>query len=117
MIVDDAAFIREVLRHQFVSLGLEVVGEAEDGKSALQVIFEAQPDWVILDLVMPEINGIDVAEQIREKLPEVKVVACSTMDHESIMKQVREAGCHGYIRKPFQVEDLRKVFLDGGGRL
>lgn len=111
VIVDDAPFIREVMRNIFLHSSIEVVGEASNGIEALQVVKETLPDVVIMDIVMPQMNGVEAAEKLMQLFPQLKVIACSTMDQEFMMLKALEAGCCSFILKPFTANDLLNAVL------
>ncbi len=109
VIVDDAAFIREAIKSLLKDTDFECVGEAADGEEALQVISRCEPDVVILDLVLPKKNGIDVAMELSNKNSPAQIIACSTEGHEGLMIQAIDAGCCNFLTKPFTAESLKKV--------
>lgn len=109
VIVDDAPFIREVLRHIFTGTEITVVGEAQDGVEGVAVVLETKPDVVLMDIVMPRKSGIEATTEIVKELPHVRVVACSTVDQNSMVMRALEAGCCNYIVKPFKAEDVLKA--------
>jgi two-component system chemotaxis response regulator CheY len=118
VIVDDAAFIREVLQHLLTKAGYEVAGEACDGEEAVTLVKEIQPDLVIMDLVMPKKSGIQATEELISALPKLKVIACSTEGSEMMVMRALEAGCCDYITKPFaaqQVLDVVARVVEKGG--
>ncbi|MCB0408058.1 MAG: response regulator [Bdellovibrionales bacterium] len=102
LIVDDAPFIREVLRGSLQSANFEVVGEAQNGTDAVRLFSELHPDLVLMDIIMPKMSGIDATKEILQIDPSAKVVACSTVDDEQMMNRAIEAGCVKYITKPFE---------------
>lgn len=106
IIADDAAFVREVLIQISKKAGFEVVGEASDGEEAVRKTLELKPDLVIMDIVMPVKSGIQATKEILEKLPKVKIVACSTEGQESMVVKALEAGCCDFMTKPFQVANV-----------
>lgn len=119
VIVDDAPFIVEVVRNAVsADDGIEVVGVASDGEEALQVVEQVQPDVVLMDIVMPKMSGIEAAQRILESWPQVRVIACSTVDQETMVMRALEAGCCHYLTKPFKVEELIKAVknVEGGFR-
>jgi two-component system chemotaxis response regulator CheY len=109
VIVDDAPFIREVLRHIFINSEIQIVGEAQDGEEAVAVVRQTRPDVVLMDIVMPRKSGIEAAGDIVRELPKTKVIACSTVDQNSMVMRALEAGCCNYITKPFKAEDVLKA--------
>lgn len=109
VIVDDAPFIREVLKHIFSNTEIQVVGEAQDGEEAVLVVRKVKPHVVLMDIVMPRKSGIEAAAEIVKELPHTKVIACSTIDQNSMVVKALEAGCCNYITKPFKAEDVLKA--------
>lgn len=109
LIVDDAPYIRDVLRHIIKRGGHEVVGEAEDGVQAVQMATELKPDLIIMDIVMPQKSGVQATKEIMEILPETKVIACSTVDQDNMLMKVMEAGAVEYIKKPFHALEVIKI--------
>lgn len=116
VIVDDAPFIREVVRHIVEGSGIEVVGEAQDGIEAVEIVRSRRPTVVLMDLVMPRKSGIEATREILMEWPETKVVACSTLDQESMVMKALDAGCCNYLVKPFKREDLVKVIKAAVGQ-
>lgn len=109
VIVDDAPFIREVLKHIFTGTEIIIVGEATDGEEAVAVVRKLKPVVVLMDIVMPRKSGIEATIEILKELPEVKVIACSTVDQNSMVLRALDAGCCNYIVKPFKAEDVLKA--------
>jgi two-component system chemotaxis response regulator CheY len=109
VIVDDAPFIREVLHHIFANTEVEVVGEARDGQEAVETCLRLRPQVVLMDIVMPKKSGIEAATEILKELPETRVVACSTVDQNSMVLRALDAGCCNYVTKPFKAEDVLKA--------
>lgn len=106
LVVDDAPFIREIVRHSIRSSGIEIVGEAEDGVDAVKLALELKPDVVLMDIVLPGKSGIEATREILAKMPGVRVVAFSTNDHESVVLKAIDAGCCSFLVKPFQAAEL-----------
>lgn len=115
VIVDDAPFVREVVRHIFDNTGIEVVGEAQDGEEAVKIVQLTKPQVVLMDLVMPRKSGIEATKEILEQNPKIKIVACSTMDQESMVMRALEAGCCHYITKPFKKDELINAIKNAVG--
>lgn len=109
VIVDDAPFIREAVRAIVIKAGFDFVGEAADGEEAVELILKKNPDVVIMDLVMPKKNGIEVTKEILALRPKTKVIACSTEGQEAMLIRAIDAGCVNFISKPFVAEDLVKA--------
>ena len=113
LIVDDAAFMRMMIKEVLTKNGFDVVGEAENGKIALDKFQELTPDLVIMDITMPEMNGIDALKEIRAKDAAAKVVMCSAMGQQAMVIEAIQNGAKDFIVKPFQAdrvcEAVRKV--------
>ncbi len=117
LIVDDSAFMRNILKKILTPTGkFVVVGEASNGKEAIEKAKELQPDLITMDIVMPEMDGITATREIKKILPNVKIVMCTSIDQEQKVIEAIEAGADGYIVKPFQaqkvLEELNKLFPD-----
>ena len=113
LIVDDALFMRTMLRNIFVESGFEVVGEAGNGNDAVEKYRALAPDLTTMDIVMPEKNGIEALKQIMALNPRARVVMCSALGQESLIIEALEAGARDFIVKPFKpakvVEVVQKV--------
>lgn len=109
VVVDDAPFIREVLRNIFASSEIDVIGEATNGLEAVEVISRLQPQVVLMDIVMPEKSGIEATQEILKKNPGIRIIACSTVDQNTMVLRALDAGCCDYIVKPFKSEDVLKI--------
>ncbi|MCE7870366.1 DNA-binding response regulator [bacterium CPR1] len=107
LIADDHAVVRQGLRMFFeLDPELEVVGEASDGLEALEKAHELKPDVVVMDLLMPRLDGIQAIARLRRELPEVEAVALtSVLDDRSVVGAVR-AGAMGYLLKDARAEEL-----------
>jgi two-component system chemotaxis response regulator CheY len=101
LIADDASFIREILKTIAVKQGWRVVGEAIDGEEAVAIAKELNPDVILMDIVMPKMNGIEAAKLIMKSHPEISIIGLSTVDNEEIMARAIETGFVSYITKPF----------------
>lgn len=109
MIVDDAPFIREVLRHLFEKSDVEIVGEAKDGAEAVALVKKTKPEVVLMDLVMPNKSGIEATAEILKELPETRVIACSTLSQNGMVMRALEVGCCNFVSKPFKSEEVLKA--------
>ena len=100
LLVDDHVVVRQGIKALLSDEpDLEVVGEADDGRAALQSVSELEPDVVLMDISMPGLNGIEATRQIRQNYPEVKVVVLSMHSNEEYVFQVLRAGASGYVLK------------------
>jgi two-component system chemotaxis response regulator CheY len=113
MICDDATFIRMMIKDIVITYGHEVAGEAENGQIALSKYKECKPDLVMMDITMPEMNGIEALRGIKQADPEAKVIMCSAMGQQSMVIDAIQAGAKDFIVKPFQpekiIETIRKI--------
>ncbi len=117
LLADDAPFIRDVLRHIFESQqAFEIAGEAEDGEHAVQLAIQTKPDVILMDIVMPKMSGIEATQQILKTLPSCRIVACSTVDQETMVMRAIEAGCCSYVTKPFKANDVIKAVQSAARR-
>jgi NarL family two-component system response regulator LiaR len=110
LITDDHGVVRQGLR-MFLSLDpeLEVVGEAENGREALAMARELQPDVVLMDLLMPVMDGISATEAIRKELPEVEVVALTSVLEDASVTGAVRAGAIGYLLKDTDSDELSRA--------
>jgi two-component system response regulator NreC len=110
-IVDDHALIRAGLRSILEQQkDLVVIGEAEDGAMALQKSFELQPDLVLMDISLPDMNGIETTRRMREILPDLTVLILTVHEDESLLRAAMRAGASGYIlKRAADAEILRAI--------
>ena len=104
LIVDDAAFMRMMIKEILTKNGYEVVGEASDGFQAIEKYKEVQPDLVTMDITMPEMDGITALKEIRKIDPNAKIIMCSAMGQQAMVIDAIQAGAKDFIVKPFQPE-------------
>ncbi|GAX90535.1 response regulator [Effusibacillus lacus] len=113
LVVDDAAFMRMMIKEILTKNGYEVIGEAQDGKEAVDKYKELTPDLVTLDITMPEMDGLGALREIRRYDPNAKVIMCSAMGQQAMVIDAIQAGAKDFIVKPFQadrvLEAIRKV--------
>ncbi|MFC4101743.1 response regulator [Paenibacillus xanthanilyticus] len=102
LVVDDAAFMRLMLKDILTKGGHEVVGEAENGLVAIERYNNLKPDLVTMDITMPEMEGIDAVKEIRKSDPSARIVMCSAMGQQMMVVQAIQAGAKDFIVKPFQ---------------
>ena len=107
LLVDDHTVVRRGLRMVFdLEDDLEVVGEAADGREALEQVAELRPDVVVMDLLMPVMNGVDATRAIRAAYPDVEVVALTSVLEDRMVVDAVEAGAAGYLLKETRPDDL-----------
>ncbi len=104
LIVDDAAFMRMMIKDILTKNGYEVVAEAANGVQAVELYKTHQPDLVTMDITMPEMDGIEAVKQIKAVNPGAKIVMCSAMGQQSMVMDAIKAGANDFIVKPFQAD-------------
>jgi two-component system chemotaxis response regulator CheY len=104
LIVDDAAFMRMMIKEILSKNGFEIVGEANDGAQAIEKYKELTPDLVTMDITMPEMDGITALKEIKKINPNAKVIMCSAMGQQAMVIDAIQAGAKDFIVKPFQAE-------------
>ena len=104
LVVDDAAFMRMMVKDILTKGGYEVVGEAENGAVAVQRYEELKPDLVTLDITMPEMDGLEALKKIKEKDASAVVVMCSAMGQQAMVIESIQAGAKDFIVNPFQAD-------------
>ncbi len=105
LIVDDSDFMRMMLKDMLTKSGHEIV-EADNGKTAVKVFENEKPDVCILDINMPEMNGLEVLEYIVSRSKETPVIMLSALSMESVVKEALEKGAIAFVAKPFQADSL-----------
>ena len=118
LIIDDNETTRVVLRAMLMHTGLQVVGEASNGNSGYELIMKLKPDVVFLDIIMPDISGIDVLKQLRTELDRMMVLMISAERNVETIKQCLSLGASGFIIKPFNeatvLKSVRSAVLRAG---
>ena len=109
LIVDDSAFMRNMLKNIISQAGANVVGEGGDGQEAIDKTKELQPNIIFLDIMMPNVNGLDALKQIKADFPDIKVVMCTSAGQEKIIAEAVEAGASEFVKKPFKPDEITQV--------
>ena len=104
LICDDAAFMRMMIKDILTKNGYTVAGEAENGVKAVEKYSEVKPDLVLMDITMPEMDGIQALKKIKELDPGAVVVMCSAMGQQAMVIESIQAGAKDFIVKPFQAD-------------
>lgn len=104
LIVDDAAFMRMMIKDILTKNGFEVVGEAQDGVQAVEKYQELNPDLVTMDITMPEKDGITALKEIKALNSDAIIIMCSAMGQQAMVIDAIQAGAKDFIVKPFQAE-------------
>lgn len=113
LIVDDAAFMRMMIKDILSNNGYEIIGEANNGLKAVELYKKERPDIVTMDITMPDMDGITAVKEIKKIDPSARVIMCSALGQQSMVMDAIQAGARDFIVKPFQpdrvLEALRKV--------
>jgi len=109
MIVDDSLFMRKMLRTIVESSGYIVVAEAADGDEAIAVFAEKRPMIIFMDILMPTISGSDATKKILSMDKNAKVVMCSSLGHQELIKAALDSGARDVVFKPYKIHQLQEV--------
>lgn len=109
LIVDDAAFMRMMIKDTLKKNGYENLLEASDGEQAVQAYKAEKPDLVIMDITMPNKNGLEALKEIKDMDPNAKIVMCSAMGQESMVVEAIRSGAKDFIVKPFKADRVLKT--------
>lgn len=109
MIVDDSLFIRKILRGILAEKGYIVTSEAASGIEAMKNLHTDHPDIILLDIILPDSSGLDLLESITSACPESKVVVCSSIGQELVIRKSLDLGAKAFIQKPFTPEKVAEV--------
>ncbi len=104
LICDDAAFMRMMIKDILTKNGYTIAGEAENGAKAVEKYNETKPDLVLMDITMPEMDGIQALKKIKEGDPNATVIMCSAMGQQAMVIEAIQSGAKDFIVKPFQAE-------------
>ena len=113
LICDDAAFMRMMIKDILTKNGYNIAGEAENGQKAVEKYAELKPDLVLMDITMPEMDGIEALKRIKAAVPSASVIMCSAMGQQAMVIESIQSGAKDFIVKPFQadrvIEAVQKV--------
>ena len=104
LICDDAAFMRMMIKDILTKNGYNIAGEAENGAMAVDKYNETKPDLVLMDITMPEMDGIQALKKIKENDPSASVIMCSAMGQQAMVIESIQSGDRDFIVKPFQAD-------------
>jgi two-component system chemotaxis response regulator CheY len=102
LVCDDAIFMRTMIGDILTQAGFEIVGEAESGLQAVQKYRDLKPDLVTMDIVMPDMGGIEAVREICKQDPDAKILMCSAMGQQALVVEAIQAGAKDFVVKPFQ---------------
>ncbi len=106
MLADDHRMLREGLRRSMIDQGFDVVGEARDGEEAIRLAHELRPEVILMDVTMPEVDGVEATRQIRAALPEIKVVMLTMHADQEVLTSAIRAGANGYLVKDCSTDEI-----------
>ena len=109
MIVDDSLFMRKILRGILTEKGYIVAAEAASGIEAMRNLHTSHPDIILLDIILPDSNGLDLLESIIASCPDSKVVVCSSIGQPLVIRKALDLGAKAFIQKPFTPEKVAEV--------
>ena len=109
MIVDDTMFMRASIKQMLEKNGHEVAGEASNGREAIETYTLVKPDLVLMDITMPDMDGLEALRQIKERDPNAKVIMCTAMGQQAMVAKAVEYGAQQFIVKPFQADRLMQA--------
>jgi two-component system chemotaxis response regulator CheY len=102
LVVDDTKFMRDILKGILKKKDLEVAGEAANGREAVEKYKELKPDLVTMDIIMPEMDGIEAVRKIIAVDPAARILMCSAMGQQALVIEAIQAGARDFVIKPFQ---------------
>lgn len=109
LVVDDAIFMRKMISDIIEGNDMEVIGEADTGALAVEKYKELKPDLVMMDIIMPEMNGIDAVRQIMLNDPQARIVMCSALGQQALVQDALAAGARDFLIKPFNPSRVLEV--------
>ena len=102
LVCDDAVFMRTMVSDILSQAVFTVVGEAENGKQAVEKYQQLKPDLVTMDIIMPEMGGIEAVKKITQMDPGARILMCSAMGQQALVQEALQAGARDFVVKPFQ---------------
>jgi two-component system chemotaxis response regulator CheY len=110
LIVDDSSIIRKAIQKYLQHFNLEIVGEAADGKQALELAREKLPEVVTLDITMPEMDGLTCLGELLKLNPDIRVIVISALSDQATALKALKMGAKGFLGKPFTEDKLKEAF-------
>jgi len=115
LVVDDAAFMRMMIKDILSKAGYNVVAEADNGRKAIELYQLLKPDLVTMDITMPDMDGLTALKEIRKLDPKARIIICSAMGQQPMVIDAIQAGARDFVVKPFQpervIEAVKKALL------
>lgn len=112
MIVDDAKFMRFTLRNMIEGSGHQVIAEAQNGKEAIQMYHMYRPDLILMDITMPEMDGITAVKELMKINSKVKIIMCSAMGQHKMVMDAIHAGAKDFVVKPVNPERVLEAIIN-----
>ncbi len=109
LVADDSAYMRSILKDLLLRSGYEVAGEAENGREAVRLYEKLAPDLVLMDILMPEMSGIQALKEIKEKYPDSRIVMLGALGQQNLVVEAMQAGASEFFVKPVQAEKVAEV--------
>jgi len=106
MLADDHRMLREGLRRSMTDQGFDVIGEARDGDEAIRLAEELMPEVILMDVTMPEVDGVEATRQIRQQFPEIRIVMLTMHADQEVLAAAIRAGASGYLVKDCSTEEI-----------
>ena len=109
VVVDDSVFTREFVKLTLKKEGYQVIGEAGDGKTAIEECTKLRPDFVTLDNILPDMFGVEILQALKDKGLASKIIMISAVSSQRIIEKVKNLGASGYLVKPFEPKQLTTI--------
>jgi two-component system, chemotaxis family, chemotaxis protein CheY len=109
LVVDDALFMRVTISRMLEQWGFEIVGQAANGKQAVKLYKELQPDLVTMDVTMPIMSGLDAVKEIMSEFPNANIIMITALGQQRIVIDALESGAKDFLTKPFSEDKLKAV--------
>ncbi len=109
LIVDDSLYMRTVIKDTLTGLGYEVIGQASNGETAIDLALELQPDLITLDNILPDMLGLDIIKVLKKEEVDAKIIMISAVGQQSVVDEGIKLGVDSYIVKPFTADQLADV--------
>ena len=112
LVVDDSFYMRTIIKNMLIDAGYDVVGEAGTAEEAISETAKLKPELITLDLILPDNNGTELLQRIKNDHPHIKVVVVSAVGQELILDKAKDLGAEDYITKPFEEQEVLRTIKD-----